>query len=204
MPFADASTGLCRQRFRTQIQSGRSAGWRNHKINWLFCFRGCAAKCSGEVKHLQASSGSHPHTPPNIHMANFSRKCSIYPVIVVNIVCLYQVLTVSPIVKTSSVRKSDNILRTDAPWGYRNIFCWKDGGSEMWNVFCCYLGKSVWGYLAVWDSIKQLTDLCWLLNVLFFRGQRVRGGQGIDGKHPMDIIQHNEVFLLWDKSDTDH
>lgn len=29
-------------------------------------------------------------------------------------------LTVSPSLKTSSVRKSDNILRTDAPWGRKN------------------------------------------------------------------------------------
>lgn len=59
-------------------------------------------------------------------------------------------------------------------------------------------------YLAIGDCIKQLIDLCWCLDVFFFRGQRVRGGQGINSKHSVHVIQHNEVFLLWDKSDTAH
>lgn len=59
-------------------------------------------------------------------------------------------------------------------------------------------------YLAIGDCIEQLIDLCWCLDVFFFRGQRVRGGQGINSKHSVHVIQHNEVFLLWDKSDTVH
>lgn len=70
--------------------------------------------------------------------------------------------------------------------------------NQIWEM----CSAALWGYLAVRDSIKQLTDLCWFLNVLFLWGQRMRWGQGIDGKYPVDITKHDEVFLLWDKSDS--
>lgn len=60
------------------------------------------------------------------------------------------------------------------------------------------------GHLAVWDGIKQFADLCWFLDVLFFGGQGVRGGQSVDGEHPVDIAEHDEVFLFGDKLDLTH
>lgn len=66
---------------------------------------------------------------------------------------------------------------------------------QTWET-CCYIP-----YLAVWNGIKQLTDLCWFLDILFFRGQRVRGRQSIDSKHPVDVTEHDEVFLIWHQWD---
>lgn len=58
-------------------------------------------------------------------------------------------------------------------------------------------------YLAVRNGIEELADLCGLLDVLLFRGQGVRGGQGIDGKHPVDVVQNDQIFLLRDECGAD-
>lgn len=50
-------------------------------------------------------------------------------------------------------------------------------------------------YLAVGDGIKQFADLLWLVDLILSGGERVRGGQGIDGKHPVHIVQDDQIFL---------
>ena len=52
-------------------------------------------------------------------------------------------------------------------------------------------------YLAVGDGVKLFSDLVGEDNAVLGRGQRVGGGQGIDGKHPVDVIQNYQVFLGW-------
>lgn len=93
MPLADASKGLCRSHSQMQTQSGRSAGWTEKRDKLVTLLWRCLWWTRTWVKVFQ-----------------------------VNIVCLHKVLTLSPNLKTSSVRKSDNILRTDAPWGWANTF----------------------------------------------------------------------------------
>lgn len=50
-------------------------------------------------------------------------------------------------------------------------------------------------YLAVWDGVKLLKDLLWQDDAVFFRRQRVGGGQGIDCKHTVDVVKYYQVFL---------
>lgn len=50
-------------------------------------------------------------------------------------------------------------------------------------------------YLAVRDDIKLLNDLVWKDDTVFFRGQRMRGRQGIDCKHSVDVVEYYQVFL---------
>lgn len=50
-------------------------------------------------------------------------------------------------------------------------------------------------HLAVRDGIEQLADLSRLLDVLFFGGQGMRGGQGVHGEHSVDVTEHDQVFL---------
>lgn len=50
-------------------------------------------------------------------------------------------------------------------------------------------------YLAVWDDIELLTDLIWENDTVFFRRQRMRGGQGINCKYSVDVVKYYQVFL---------
>lgn len=66
-----------------------------------------------------------------------------------------------------------------------------DSGNEVYSV-----GTSVREpYLAVGDSVKHLTDLSRLIDLLLTPGQWVRRGQGVHSKHFVHIIQDDVVFL---------
>lgn len=88
----------------------------------------------------------------------------------------------------------------------------EDENDFHWSVLSCYLHKPevtvapppaaclcVTPDLAVWDGIEELADLGWFLDVFLLGGQRVRWGQSINSKHPVDVAQDDEVFLPGNK-----
>lgn len=50
-------------------------------------------------------------------------------------------------------------------------------------------------YLAVGDGVEYPADLSRCVHLIFAAGKRVRGSQGVQIEHPLDVVQNDLVFL---------